>query len=204
MMPSKTRSRLILAIGLIAMVEIITGCTGKSPRADFYTLTATPVFGSAQAISTEFALAVGPATIPAELDRKQIVTRDAGNRLYVAELSRWAGPLQDNIVAVLTANLAALLGTEKVAPYNHENLFPFTHHVILNINRFDGSPGGEVLLDVTWSIKKSGLSTPLLVQRSEIRKPVKTKDYAGLVAAQSKALAEISTLIADAVKKLSL
>ena len=201
MIPYRTHFLFTLISFLVGMAWL-AGCTGKSPKSDFYTLGTTPASGPIAALSRDIAIAVGPVTIPAELDRKQIVTRDAGNRLIVAELSRWAGPLQDNIAAVLTANLAARLGTDKVAPHNRESLFPFTHHVVLNINRFDGNPQSEVLLDVTWSLKQNGVSPPLLVTRTEIREPVATPDYAGLVAAQSKALAEISTLIADAIKKL--
>jgi uncharacterized lipoprotein YmbA len=202
MIQSKSRF-LFTLITFLAAMAWLAGCTGKSPKADFYTLGATPASGPPAALSQEIAVAVGPVTIPAELDRKQIVTRDADNRIIVAELSRWVGPLQDTITSVLTANLAARLGTEKVAPHNRENLFPFTHHVVLNFNRFDGHPEGEVLLDVTWSIKKSGQSAPLIVQHTEIHEPVSTPDYTGLVAAQSKALAEISTLIADAFKQLA-
>ena len=202
MIPPNSRS-LITPILFLVTMAWLTGCTGKSPRADFYTLGATPASGPITALSQEIAVAVGPVTIPAELDRKQIVTRDADNRVIVAELNRWAGPLQDNIIAVLAANLAALLGTEKVAPYNHESLFPFTHHAVLSINRFDGHPNSEVLLDVTWSIKKAGVSAPLIVQRSEIHAPVKTPGYAGLVAAQSKALADLSTRVAEAIRQLA-
>ena len=180
----------------------LAGCTGKSPRSDFYILGTTPASGPAAALSRDIAIAVGPVTIPAELDRKQIVTRDTGNRLIVAELSHWAGPLQDNIAAVLTANLVARLGTVKVAPHNRESLFPFTHQVVLDINRFDGNPQSEVLLDVTWSLRQNGVSPPLLVTHTVIREPVATPDYAGLVAAQSKTLATISTRIADAIKAL--
>jgi uncharacterized lipoprotein YmbA len=202
MIPSKSRFQFALISFLVGMAWL-AGCTGKSPKSDFYALGATPASGPAATLSQDIAIAVGPVTIPAELDRKQIVTREAGNRLIVAELSRWAGPLQDNIAAVLTANLAARLATSKVAPHNRESLFPFTHQIVLHINRFDGHPDGEVLLDVTWSIKKTGVSAPLLVKHTEIREPVATPDYTGLVAAQSKALAEISTLIADAFKQLA-
>lgn len=202
MMQPPVHFKSALAIFLIGML-LLAGCTGKSPKADFYTLNELPASSSAAApLSQEIAVAVGPVSLPAELDRKQIVTRDAGNRIKVSELHRWVGPLQDNITSVLTTNLAALLGTERIAPYNRENLFPFTHHIVFSINRFDGWPAGEILLDVTWSIKKSGVSEPLLVQRTEIRQPVATPDYAGLVAAQSKALAEISARIAAAIKQL--
>ncbi len=202
MIQSRTHFISTLALFLFGLVWLV-GCTGKSPKADFYVLTAIPAAASAAtALSGEMAIAVGPVSLPAELDRKQIVTRDAGNRLKIAELHRWAGPLQDNITSALTTNLTALLGTDRVAPYNRESLFPFTHHVVISINRFDGWPAGEILLDVTWSIKRTGVSEPLIVQRSEIRKPVATADYAGIVAAQSKALAEISSRIADALKQL--
>jgi len=193
---------LLLAFSLVVMMSL-AGCTGKSPKSDFYTLGATPAQGPAFQLSDSIAIAVGPVTIPAELDRKQIVTRDGDNRMAVAELSRWAGPLQDNIAAVLTANLTTLLGTEKVAPHYRESLFPFTHQVVLNINRFDGHPAGEVLLDVTWSVKQKGQSAPLIVRHSEIRKPVTTPDYTGLVATKSSALSDISLQISEAFINLA-
>ena len=199
-----SKSRFIVTlISFLAGLAWLAGCTGKSPKSDFYVLAATPASGPTAALSQAFAIAVGPVTIPAELDRKQIVTREAGNRLRVAELSRWAGPLQDNITAVLTANLAARLATSKVAPHNRESLFPFTHHVVLDISRFDGNPQSDVLLDVTWSIKANGVSAPLRVAHTKLHAAVATPDYPGLVAAQSKALAELSTLIADAFKQLA-
>lgn len=202
MRPSKSRF-IVTLISFLAGLAWLAGCTGKSPKSDFYVLGATPAPGPAAALSQAFAIAVGPVTIPAELDRKQIVTREAGNRLIVAELNRWAGPLQDNITAVLTANLAARLATSKVAPHNRESLFPFTHHVVLDINRFDGNLQGDALLDVTWSIKKHGESAPLLVRHTVIQAAVATPDYPGLVAAQSEALAEISTRIAKAFEQLT-
>ena len=202
MMQAKIRLRLTPIIGLICLLWLV-GCTGKSPRADFYALGATPASGPVKALTPEIALAIGPVTIPAELDRKQIVTRDAGNRVKVAELSRWAAPLQDSITAVLAANLASQLGTDRVAPHNRESLFPFTHQLSININRFDGHPEGSVLLDATWSIKQNGVPNPLVLERSQIREPVATPDYNGMVAAQSKALAELGTLIAAALRELS-
>jgi len=191
---------LVFSLGLVLG---LAGCTGKSPKSDFYTLGTIPATGPTARLSADMAIAIGPVTIPAELDRKQIVTRDNGNRIKVAELSRWAGPLQDNITAVLTANLAARLGTDKIAPHYRESLFPFTHQVVLNINRFDGNPNGEVLLDATWSIKQNGQSAPLVIQHSEIRTPVTTPDYNGLVAAQSKTLADLSNQIAAALGQLA-
>lgn len=195
--------RLGILVFSLGLALGLAGCTGKSPKSDFYTLGTTPAAGPAAQLSADMAIAVGPVTIPAELDRKQIVTRDSDNRLNMAELSRWAGPLQDNITAVLTANLAARLGTDKVAPHYRESLFPFTHQVVLNINRFDGHLKGEVLLDATWSIKQNGQSAPLVVKHTEIRTPVTTPDYNGLVAAQSKTLADLSSQIAAALGQMT-
>jgi len=189
-------------VTLLVCTLLFSACTGKSPKATFYSLEVLPVSSPPTLLSREIAIAVGPVTIPAELDRKQIVTRDTHSRVRLAEFHRWAGPLQDSITAVLTAELAALLGTDRVAPRNRKDLFPFTHQVVFNINRFDGRLSGDVLLDVTWSIKKTGISEPLIVRRSEIHEPVANPDYAKVVAAQSRALSKISSKIAAAIKEL--
>ncbi|MGD8283632.1 MAG: ABC-type transport auxiliary lipoprotein family protein, partial [Desulfobacterales bacterium] len=60
------------------------------------------------------AIAIGPVTIPAALDRSQIVTRDGTNKIRLSENHRWAGPLQQDIAAVLADNISGLLKSERV------------------------------------------------------------------------------------------
>ena len=58
---------------------------------------------------------VGPVSIPAEVDRPQFTVQVAPNRVAIDEFNRWAAPLNENIARVVAGDLAALLGTPRVA-----------------------------------------------------------------------------------------
>jgi uncharacterized lipoprotein YmbA len=142
---------------------------------------------------------VGPVAIPADIDRAEIVTRDAGNEVSFSEFHRWAGPLPKNIASVMAQNIGILLETDRVTPFTRENIFQPTHRVVVNINRYDSQLSKEFLLNATWSIKELKGSKLLLVQNSIIRESLASSTYEGLVAAQSKALAALSQKIAAAL-----
>lgn len=198
---STTRYSFFLIMVMVVSVLILS-CIGTTPPAVFYTLSTMQEGNSSYQIPQEMAIAIGPVRLPAELDRSQILIRDTENRITLAEFHRWAGPLQERIASVLARNLATLLGTQRIAPRGRENIFPFTHYIVLSINRFDGQLQGEVLLDVTWSIRADNQQETQIVKRSVIHETVSTPDYDGLVAAQSTALAELSRQIAESVGKL--
>ena len=157
---------------------------------------------SQDTLSQEIFIAVGPVIIPSEMDRPQIIIRDHASRVKISEFHRWAAPLQEDIASVLSTNLAALLGTDRITPRQYSDLFPVTHYIVLNINRFDGQLQGEVFFDVTWSIQRNQHLEPLTIKRSIIREPVLQGEYDGLIAAQSNALAELSRQIAASVMEI--
>lgn len=187
---------------IMAATLLIFSCFGKTPPSTFYKLSTIQQGDSQNRISQKFFIAIGPVTIPPEVDRSQIITRDHESRITLSEFHRWAGPFQEEIASVLSTNLSVLLGTDRIIPRHHGDTLPVTHHVVLNINRFDGQLQGDVLLDVTWIIQKSGNPEPLIVKRSIIREPVLSHDYDGLVAAQSKALSGLSREIAASVRTI--
>lgn len=187
---------------IIATVALICSCFGKTPPATFYMLQAMPEEKPRDRLSQEIFIAVGPVAIPSEMDRPQIIIRDQKNRIRLSETHRWAAPLPDSIASVLSTNLSVLLGTDRIMPRHHSDLFPVTHYIVLNINRFDGQLQKEVLLDVTWSIQKNQHLEPLFIKRSVIHEPVLYGDYHDLVGAQSKALFELSRQIASSVMEL--
>ncbi|RJP76640.1 MAG: membrane integrity-associated transporter subunit PqiC [Desulfobacteraceae bacterium] len=186
-------------LSIIMITVLLCSCFGKTPPAAFYTLSTIQEETPQDKLPAEFYLAVGPISIPSELDRPQIIVRDHEGRIKLSEFHRWAGSFPDNIASVLSTNLSVLLGTDRIVPRHHGDLYPLTHFIVLHINRFDGQLQGEVLLDVTWSMQKINHLEPLIVKRSVIHEPVLSGDYTGLVAAQSKALAGLAGQIADSV-----
>lgn len=196
----KLRRMVCVTIG--AGMLLLTACGGRTPPAKFYTLQPVEQTAMDKALPRDVALAIGPVAIPAENDRPEIVTREANNEVSFSEYHRWAGPLRSDIASVIAQNVAKLLDTERVAPFTRENIFHPTHRVVININRYDSRPAKEFLIDATWSIKDLKDNKLLLIKNTIIRETLASAKYEELVATQSKALAALSTIMAEAVLEL--
>jgi uncharacterized lipoprotein YmbA len=194
-MMEKSRTIRIAYLTILVGVMLLTAC-GRTPPAKFYSLQPTIVSSAGKSMPRDVALAVGPVAIPADIDRAEIVTRDAGNEVSFSEYHRWAGPLKPSIASVIAQNIATLLDTERVTPFTRENIFQPTHRVVININRYDSQPAKEFLLKATWSIKDLNGNKLLLIRNSIIAESLASSAYEKLVAAQSKALAALSQQIA--------
>jgi len=88
--------------------------------------------------------------IPRYLERAQIVTRGTNDKVEISEYRRWAEPLESGIAEVLADNLAAQVGSERVAvfPWRGATARAPDYRVVVVVLRFDGSPGRRVTLDV--------------------------------------------------------
>jgi len=197
-MIEKSRIIRIVYLTIVVAAMMLTAC-GRTPPAKFYVLQPVELSFPGRSLPRDVALAVGPVAIPADIDRAEIVTRDAGNEVSFSEYHRWAGPLPKSIASVMAQNIGTLLATERVTPFNRENIFQPTHRVVISINRYDSQLSKEFLLDATWSIKALSGHKLLLVKNSIIRESLASSTYEGLVAAQSKALAALSQKIAAAL-----
>ena len=88
---------------VIAFVAVIAaGCASAPAR--FYTLNSTAKGDGTSTVN--FAVAVGPVTLPAEVDRPQFTVQVTPNRVAVDEFNRWAAPLNENIARVVAGDLA--------------------------------------------------------------------------------------------------
>src|SRR3546814_11447622 len=87
-------------------------------------------------------IAVAPVTLPAYLDRPDIVTRSTDNRLELADFDDWAEPLDDNITRVLAENLGHLLRTDRVVVLPSASDAIDTE-VRVDISRFEREPRSE-------------------------------------------------------------
>lgn len=178
----------------IAFVAIVTAGCASAP-AKFYTLNSTAKGDGTSAAN--YAVTVGPVTIPAEVDRPQFTVSVAPNRVAVDEFNRWPAPLNDNIARVVAADLATLLGTPRVAAGSLANFNP-DYRVALDIQKFESVPGKSAQIEAVWVVRKSAGGV-LLSGRTIAREPA-TGDYDTLAAAHSRALAKVSGDIAAAIR----
>ena len=194
----------ITALGLSAFLGAMTGCAGSSAPVRLYVLTPAPEAREAPlgaAVPGCPALGVGPVRLPGLLDRPQIVTRRGADEIDEAEFHRWGEPLADSVPRILAENLAALRKTERVALFAWDPAQAVQRQVVVNVMRFDGAMGGDVVLDARWRILATD-GKELAANRSILTQPTGGTGYPAAVAAMSRALAALSREIAATLDAL--
>jgi uncharacterized lipoprotein YmbA len=183
---------LVLCAGLV----LAAGCA--SPPARFYTLSGTPATATP---ASGPAILVGPVSIPAVVDRPEIVVTIGNNEVWLDELNRWASPLADNISLALVENLIAVLATPRVALAT-QTAFDADFSVAIEVQRFESIPGGSALVDALWRVRrvKDGASAS---GRTTVREEVADRGYDALAAAHSRAVARLSQDVATAIRTLA-
>lgn len=181
---------------------LLAACAPKTGPAKFYRLEPASVVPSAtkEAQSPARVIGLGPVRVPAYLDRPQIVTGGAGNRMNLDEYNRWAEPLRDTLGPVLSENLASQLpGVHLIAfPWNRA-LTP-DYEVEIDFTRFHVNAEGIAELWANWSILRH--NKPLLLSKSRIALAAAGRDVDALVAAQNRTLAQFGQELAQALRKL--
>jgi uncharacterized protein len=193
-----------LPLVLIIAALFCAGCLGRSPSPTFYALT--PVadqYVSRRSSPVKNAvIGIGPIKMAEYLDESLIVTRTSDNELAKAQFHRWVGSLKDNFTHVLADDIGFLLPTERIYLYPWRLSVPIDYQVAMDVVRCDGRLGDAAYLEARWSIFQGPEKKLLKMQRSSIREPVVGADYTALVAAQSRAVAQLSQEIAAAIQGL--
>ena len=192
-------------IAALLTVLLLAGCAGKSPRVDFYLLSADArSMGDANVAGkcSGQAISVGPISWPRYLDQPRIVTRAGTNRLEASEFNRWGGSLEDDFSRTVIRNLSNLLQSELVMSYRRSAHFAPVYRVEMDIQQFDGQLGGDVILEAKWSIIAETSGELEKVAISTIQKSTSGSDYEALVNASSMAVAQLSEEIAVQLAKV--
>jgi uncharacterized lipoprotein YmbA len=204
----------MMRIGFLKTVTIVvtftalllTGCGSSSPKVAFYTLnplTAMQAEEKTPATDQKLSIGVGPVEIPQMLDRPQIVTRSGPNKLNVDEFNRWAGRLDESFAGVLAENISLLLGTDQVAVYPWQTDFKPRYRIALKIRYFEGQWGKDVILEAIWSVSSQQSQQSHTQRKSVINEPLSPEpDYEALVAAHSRAIAQLSREIIKEIQNL--
>lgn len=182
---------------LCALGGLIAGCV-STPEARFFTLNATM---SRAAESSSLSVVVGPVSVPAAVDRPQIVVTTSPNQVRVDDFNRWASPLQSNISRVVADNLVSILGTPRVTVFPQTLGASADYQAAVEVQSFGSALGEAATLDAVWTVRrvKDG---KLQVGRTTVREPASERGYDALAAAHSRAVARLSQDIAGALRAL--
>ena len=140
-------------------------------------------------------------SVPAVVDRPQIVVDIGPNQVRLEEFNRWAAPLQNNIARVIADNLVLMLGTPRVTLAAQSLSADTDYRVAIEVQSFQSAPGEAAIVDAVWTVRRTKDGKTEL-GRTTVRETVPERGYDALAAAHSRALARLSQDIAAAISAL--
>ncbi|HEX7341174.1 MAG TPA: PqiC family protein [Rhodanobacteraceae bacterium] len=189
--------RLVACLSAACICLALAACSSAPVR--FYTLmpqTLAPASGHYQPLRhTQVRyIAVLPVTIPAQVDRPQMVVREGDSGVALLDGERWIAPVGDEIRRALSAELTQALGVPDVyglAPPAGQSVY----RIKVNVTRFESVPGQYTLLVATWSVDAGSGAQSRAQCSSSIREPV-GQGYAALAAGQQRGVQALAQAIA--------
>ena len=184
---------------LLCLGSLLTACA--TPSSNFYTLESQSLpFATANtAIAKKRLIGIGPLSLPALVERRQIVTRTENNGIQIAEFDLWAAPLKDNVLAVLSKNVATLQPNAIVRAYPWNAFGDVDYRVIVDISRFDTQLGKSANLEASWAIMEEKNHTIVSNGQANIKQPLNDANYNSAAQALSQLLSKLSQQIAMAL-----
>ena len=203
MMLAVSRSRLGVGATLITIgLALAAGCTGSAP-VHFYMLAQSPpaaAMAPAAAVGRGPTIGIGPVTLPRYLERINVVTRGDAE-MEVSEYDRWAEPLNSSVPRLLASDLSTMLDTERIVMFPWSVETTIDRQVVVDVLRFEGTMGGDVVLDARWRVLGPARQE-LVLQHSVVREAAGANGYPAVVAAMRRAVGVLSREIAEAIKRL--
>lgn len=184
---------------MLCLSALLTACA--SAPTQFYTLESLsrPTAANAIASAKKLLIGIGPLTLPALLDRRGIVTRAENNSVQIAEFDQWAAPLQNNVIAVISKNVATLQPDAIVRAYPWSVYGNVDYRVIIDMTRFDTQLGKSANLEASWAIMEETNHTIVSNGQTKLQQPLHDASYNSAAQALSKLLGDFSQQLSRAL-----
>jgi uncharacterized lipoprotein YmbA len=187
----------VMAIATAVAQLVIAGCA-SSPPMHYYTLSEIPATARLTVTDSTMPVRLDRVTIPAEIDRSQLVRRLDATRLQIVENDRWAAPLEDTIRRVLSNDLATRLPVNMVANPYEPSVGEKRQSLSVDIEEFYGDSTCAVTLRAAWVLKQPDMQSSRGTEETRVASG-NCEGSAALPAAMSQALAQLSDRIAAAI-----
>jgi uncharacterized lipoprotein YmbA len=193
-----TRAIVIAFIG--AGVMMLAGCA-SSPPVRYYGLS--PVAASADKVSGDEIVGLGPLDFPDYLNRPQIVLRSSANEFRIGEFDRWAEPIQQTFTRSVASHVDSQLNNAIIVAFPYRDVVSPRYRIIGRVNRFDADETGKTVLVVQWGGGDHEGHSVIASRTSQYEtQAADPKDYASIVAALNQTVILFSSDIATALSEL--
>ncbi|MEW4339030.1 PqiC family protein [Chromobacterium vaccinii] len=134
-----------------ATIAALAGCA--SPQSRFYGLDA-PAAPQAQAQFGKRVL-LGPVSLPAALDRPQLVMDMGGGELKLQEFERWSAPLDRLLAQRLSQGVARASGVASVYAYPQPGMDGGDLRIAVDVRVLSLKPGQGAALEAAWQLQSA-------------------------------------------------
>ena len=177
----------------IVISTLLGSCVSTS--AHYYTLMSEPEHSAAATVAVPFRLEIG--SIPAQVDRSELVVRLPDGRMAIMDSERWIAPVADELQNALSVELLRRLAA--ISPTEPTGLRSLT--IRLNLERFESSPYRYVLVEASWHLALNSPARNVSVLcRSRAYEQV-TGSYPDLVRGYQRAVAAVASEIATVAQE---
>jgi uncharacterized lipoprotein YmbA len=202
----------ICTAGAIAMS--LAGCSAMArtilaPQKDvskFYLLTPTADAAastpSANTTGGDFTLGLGPIKIPPYLDRPEVVTRAAPNRLELSKEDRWGESVQNGFTNSMERDLTVETGAGRIIIFPWYSTEHIDMQVEVDVYRFETDGNGLATLSARWTIYDSTGKNILYTAEANLTQPSTAGDTTQAAAALSRTIGDLSAQIANMIHNL--
>jgi uncharacterized lipoprotein YmbA len=193
-----------VALATLAMLAT-AACLGVRPSPDTRHHVLHPVIeapaGGNPSADVLNRVGVGPTSVPAYLDRPQLVVRTAPDRIEISEFAQWGEPLREGVARVVAVNLSRLLPESLVVTFPWRGADTVEYQVLLDVTQLDGAPGDGVVLDARWRVLDAS-RRELALGTLRAHEPAEGPGPGALPPAMSRALGTLSRAIAEDLRAL--
>ena len=183
-------SRLTFVLAAAGLALCLGGCGGAP---DQYFRLGTD--GPAPVGSAGLAVGVGPVTLPAYLDRGEVVFMSGANEVQIPAKVHWAGTLSDNVTRALATDLGRQIGSSNVLPYPWGANVKLRYQVSVDVRQFHAVSGGEAVLDAAWRIQTPEDGQVLHRQNVSLHERIVGDGYEPVITAESRLVERLAETI---------
>lgn len=186
---------------LFCGVLLLSACASQSPT-HYYSLQVQPERSVEISMPETVTLGVGPITLPSELDRPGLVTELRGSGISIAPYHIWAGDLDENFSRVLAGLMAEHLKVDEVYAAPWDTRFRPEYQLRVDVQRFSGTLGGEVYMDVLWTLSSKQGRHKLHGERSKLQVRSSGSSHLDYVDALNRLMSGFSVSVAGRMEQL--
>jgi uncharacterized protein len=177
---------------MLGIAAVLASC-GSSPPTRFYTLDAVKPQGPAPGKTAALPVKVDAVHIPALLDRRAIVRRQAGNQLDISSQDRWGASFGEMARGVLTQDLQSRMAPGAILP--HDAPAPRdARGLVVDILSFVPNGSGQVVLSCDWALLEGAPAHTTLLRTVYLSQPAGDSP-----SSQADAMSELLGKLADQI-----